>query len=508
MENFPGAIPEGSGDDNETKAEKKDKKDGKELAKKASLLEMFQASQEKPEKKPNSEDKGEKTEASEDEKLEQLDTTEQKVVAEQLVDDRLEAVETELTVAPPGSDQEASAIGAATFLEKLGDKLEDGQVIDDQILDEVTAETASELGIPLEEISHQEEAVGPVAPEPETDGFEPEATDDVEEDDPATAVPAPPSPPTPPAPSASGPTPASGGSGPTFSGPFGGDGAPGATLPNLYPAGPGPNVAPSLEQSDRHSHLKYVLSGGLVGYLIGRRRGRIKTEKRLIPVQQKLEKQVQDLQQKLFVREESVRRLAVRHRAELQHQDRFEVQETVKKERAKRAETLKVYETGVHKQPERLGKFALLPGAVGERESKPEQLNERQLVEIAQTINVGSASLAEMYKSGRIELSDVREIVQQYLQGHDYEKLITKSIKPEHSEHRQVGTQLTGSEPSGAFKIEQLLPNVPGLRQPENLRFGAEKETHLVVRVGMVAGAVMVVVMLAVITVLWLLGAL
>lgn len=503
MENFPGVIPEGSSDDNETKAEKKDKKAVAELAKKASLLEIFQAKEEKAEKQADQEAMPEKAELTEEQKVEQLDTTEQKVVAEQLVDERLETVETELAVAPLGSEQEASAIGAATFLEKLGDKLEGGEVIDDQTLDEVTAETAAELGIPLEEISNHEEISDDTKPDLDTAELEPE--DVAEEDDSAVITPTPPGPPTPPlppipvspaGPSAGGPSPFTGGNGPGFPGP----------APNTYP-NPA-NVAPNVEQSYGHSHIKYVLAGGLVGYLLGRRRGRIKTEKRLAPVQQKLEKQVQDLQGKLFLREESVRRLSVRHREELRHKDRDEVQKVVKKERAKRAETLKVYETGVHKQPERLGKFALLPGAIAERQPKPEQLDERQLLEVAKTITIGQVSLAEMYKSGQIELSNVREIVQEYLQGHDYEKLITKALKPEKLENRPAGSHTTGAEADGASRIDQLLPNIPGLRQPEDLRFGAEKETHLVARVGMVAGVVTVVVMLAVVVVLVLLGAL
>lgn len=511
MENFPGVIPEGSSDDNETKAEKKDKKDGKELAKKASLLEMFQAKEEKTEQQASKEARPEKAELTEEEKVEQLDTTEQKVVAEQLVDERLETVETELAVAPLGSEQEASAIGAATFLEKLGDKLDDGEIIDDQVLDEVTAEAAAELGIPLEEISHQEETGKET--EPELEITEPEPDDEAEADDPAAPAPTPPSPPSPPVPptpvsppgpSAGGPSPFAGGSAPGFPGPFGG-GMAGPT-PNTYP-NPA-NVAPNVEQSHGHSHIKYVLAGGLVGYLLGRRRGRIKTEKRLLPVQQKLEKQVQDLQGKLFLREESVRRLSVRHREELQHKDRDEVQKVVKKERAKRAETLKVYETGVHKQPERLGKFALLPGAIAERQPSREQLGERQLLEVAKSITVGQVSLAEMYKRGRIEISDVREIVQEFLQGHDYERLITKAIKPERLENRPAGSQTTGTEAVGALRIDKLLPNIPGLQQPEDLRFGAEKETHLVARVGMVAGVVTAVVVVAVVLVLVLLGAL
>lgn len=53
-----------------------------------------------------------------------------------------------------------------------------------------------------------------------------------------------------------------------------------------------------------------ALLGGIVGYLIGRRRGRIKTEKKLLPVQKKLEKQVVDLEWDLRAKEAKIRKAA------------------------------------------------------------------------------------------------------------------------------------------------------------------------------------------------------
>jgi uncharacterized membrane-anchored protein YhcB (DUF1043 family) len=53
-----------------------------------------------------------------------------------------------------------------------------------------------------------------------------------------------------------------------------------------------------------------ALAGLFVGYLVGRRRGRIKTEKRLMPIQRKLEKQVGQLYDSLATSEQSVRKLA------------------------------------------------------------------------------------------------------------------------------------------------------------------------------------------------------
>lgn len=104
--------------------------------------------------------------------------------------------------------------------------------------------------------------------------------------------------------------------------PFGGYGSPGG--PGGYP-GPVPrvpaasfNMAPvtplrtveSAFAAERRALAQGVLLGGIIGYLIGKRRGRIKTEKKLMPIQKKLEKQVTTLQETVALKEQNVRKLA------------------------------------------------------------------------------------------------------------------------------------------------------------------------------------------------------
>ncbi|MEO8104962.1 MAG: hypothetical protein ABI602_01360, partial [Candidatus Saccharibacteria bacterium] len=77
-----------------------------------------------------------------------------------------------------------------------------------------------------------------------------------------------------------------------------------------------PNVI-SVEDANRHerrAQQRGLLVGGIVGYLIGRRRGRIKTEKRLLPVQKKLEQEVLRLQSTLLEREGRIRQAAAERR--------------------------------------------------------------------------------------------------------------------------------------------------------------------------------------------------
>lgn len=111
----------------------------------------------------------------------------------------------------------------------------------------------------------------------------------------------------------------------------GGPGNPGG--PGVYPGGLGftgavPagvafNAAPTATQpievqditAERRAMVQGLLVGGIVGYFIGRRRGRIKTEKRLMPIQKKLEKQVTALHKTVAESEQAVRKLA-RERSE------------------------------------------------------------------------------------------------------------------------------------------------------------------------------------------------
>lgn len=504
MENFPGIVPEQPDDDDETKAEKKAKKDGKEIAKKASLLEWFQAEDKNTETNKDKEE-NDKEVKQEDNSPEELDKTEQKITAEQIIDDRLEQVSEELTAAEPESEAAAAAIAAATFLQKIGDKVTAGESLDDQTLDEATAEAADELNLPLEEISIE-------APAEDTNELLVDVTEaeipvpEIDPDEDNSVIPA----------VGSNSSPPSSQSSPVVP-PLTAPSSPLDSAPQ-YRAAYVPSSSPDVlevrhsspeDSDDRHSHLPYVLAGGLVGYLVGRRRGRIKTEHRLLPIQQKLETQVRDMHDSLLKREETIRRLGARHRQELSDINRAQTQELVKRERAKRADTLKIYEKGIHKQPERIGKFALISNTNPELTKRSETISDSQVLEVAKQIKFEGTNLEELYKRGRLELKDVKDIVHEYLKGTSFERLIRHSLRPERLDNKtpNFGQDNVG-EKSGPTRLAELLPDLHGLQPKEQPIFRRQKESHIATRVAIVSAAVALVIVIAVVIALLLLGGL
>lgn len=597
MEGVP-IFPESSDDDDEeTKSEKKSSKDGKELLKKSSFLEWLQTEKvsEKPANKPETKaeepkieteqaeaetpqtlDEAERTaltpigelpainvEVEDTSSLEQLDDTELSIVAEQLVDDHLEAVETELVNASENSPESDEAAIAAVFLEKVGSKLDSGEQPSAALFDAAAHETALENNLPADEISSDltEEPIDAELEQPAeiieeaSEAFEPAA--DTEEEEPIPTLPIPPvtppssttppaggtgGPPIPPIPPVTSPPPGSG-----AMPPVGGQPSLGPNLPPFTPnfnAAPNPNTftqpntATNYNQDPRrHSHLKYVLAGGLLGYLLGRRRGRIKTEERLLPVQEKLENQVTSLEQQLMERETALRRLAVRNRQEIETPNREQAVELVRRERQKRADKLRVYNINDHSLPKTLEQKPVIPQPeskavyqVLEQRPQPaikvEQLTAQQLLLEASKIEVGHFSLEQMYWQGKFTINEVREIVALYQAGQDYEHLLQRREASVHETLRH----LNYDQPNKSPESQQGLPNqlvplnplqtqatandvissssyIAPIRSAKTSGSTSKKELPAAAKAGIAAALVIVVVILAVVTSLWLLGA-
>lgn len=389
----------------------------------------------KTSKPPVDKPKAEKAEAKTLPPLEKLAEDEKIIVAKDYIALRSQELNTELASAPAESPNEAAGLANAALLDNLANRLEDEQPVDAEVLDEAVAEVAEALGLDPIDTETQPAAEGLVAKEPageaepsQPDGNQAGAAPPEADDNSST----------PPGSNRAGGANNAGG----------GNGSRGPVVPT-GPAPQGGNYAPSVSLPERrHGHAKYVLAGGIVGYFLGRRRGRIKTERELLPVQHKLEKEVTTLQQQIALREAKIRQLAE------QNAVRQPSPTTRRVEQQRPQQTTETSHLPEKEQPvraavkaETIGRLVLQP----EQKELPkaptheaEQATEvklkpvitaetaplEQVLKLAEDIKVENQNLRKLYEDGRIEQKAVRKIIKAYVRGERYDRLLSESLRP------------------------------------------------------------------------------
>lgn len=372
--------------------------------------------------------KPDKTEAAIEAAPETISSEESQHIAQEIAGEHLQAIEQ----ADPVAAEELAM--AAEFLQRI-----------QAGADSETAfvEVATELGLSETEINEaMQESVAEDEPAAEAAGeIDTAATGEGEIDW-----------------SSKNPTPPSGGSGgsggrtppttggiggPSSASGFGGGAVPRASTaatPNMLP----PAANGHYEQRRRAGELLVV---GLVGYLIGRRRGRIKTEKRLLPVQRKLEKQVRTLEADLTRKEQ----LLVSAKANRSTPKTVEVPAVAAISRQEKPVTAPVERTqhgrqetrlGLEKpqRVERLGHMVIAseaPQRVIERPNNIRQafraeavptMQRNELLEVSEKIIVEGASLRRIYESNLIGEKQLRHLVSEYLNGKDIRKDLRREM--------------------------------------------------------------------------------
>jgi hypothetical protein len=397
--------------------------------------------------------------------LEKLSADEKQAVAKDYVRQRGQEVRGELEAAQP-AEQEAASLANAALLDQVNERLDAGDVPDGELLDESLAQVAEELGLDPVELDGDELPVEPfevAQPDLATDS---DSAEDLAENDldsgndnnngngntgnSGNA-----------ANTANARNPGSGGSGgrpPAGGGPVGPNGGSGSGGGNPSGFGartganfllPTPNTLPVPAR--RHGHAKYVLAGGIVGYLVGRRRGRIKTEEKLLPVQRKLEQEVSGLHDQIAEREAKIRRLAAQkafRQPALKEQivSRLEQRRYEKQFVAEHQPAPEKRFAPKTPKPEQLGQLAVLsveskrPLEVLQQESQPvfraRTAPIEQVLRLAQDIKLEQQDLRQLYEAGRVEQSNLRKIVEAYVRGERYDRLLSESLKPlESQEH-------------------------------------------------------------------------
>ncbi|MBI1857314.1 hypothetical protein HY003_03630 [Candidatus Saccharibacteria bacterium] len=332
--------------------------------------------------------------------LEKLTNNEQRFVIEQYVQARTEDVKQELDQLEPDSPEEAAVVANAMLLENIQEGLDGDEEINEDLLDKILVDTMNDLDIAEETEDDRPVTVNPIA---------------VSASAPPSSLGVPPI----------------------------------SILSESDVVAPAPNAMDTSPKvlPLRHQRVGDVLTGGIVGYLIGRRRGRIKTEKRLLPIQEKLTKEVKNLQISISDREEKIRKLApltIKHKPGIARPvltDRLDTHRENKQE--------KRTENRLPVKAERLAKMVLpkmevLPIAAQEAPKKTETMSLIELLEVAKHMESGGVSVKQMYEAGRLDTIGLRRVVREFLSGNRFETILIDSLhrqdSQEHLRHSKSGT--------------------------------------------------------------------
>ncbi len=220
-------------------------------------------------------------------------------------------------------------------------------------------------------------------------------------------------------------------------------------VPGGYNSVPQPEAttAQSVTERDRLIAQNYAyrrgrndgfFTGGLFGYLYGRRRGRKKAERRFKPVQERLEKQLKQVTEKLTHRERDIRSLAERKMEQAPQPVQYD--KVVEKLAPQptlplTAETMPLpVVPAAEAAPSRQPTAAEL--AVSRSEyagilpfnTSSDELSSNELKAIAQKVIIDHIPLKEMYEAGQFDEKGLRRIVNEFLRGGDVQKAVTKEV--------------------------------------------------------------------------------
>lgn len=221
------------------------------------------------------------------------------------------------------------------------------------------------------------------------------------------------------------------------------------------------------------------IPGAIVGYLIGRRRGRIKAEKDFRSVKKKMEKKVKEVEEDISMKEAQIRNIAREPRTESES------------EPVRRAEALEANQLHGKKLPaERIGHVVI----AGEPAPMPEPVNKNkkdtdpsakvlssrvatmsrsELLDLSEEISVDNTTLRHVYNSHLIGENGLRRLVYEHARGGNVKETL-------HREMLEHGTEYE-RDPQLRRRVETDKPQRAGQEENKSLK-------ELLKKSGMIGG--------------------
>jgi hypothetical protein len=284
---------------------------------------------------------------------------------------------------------------------------------------------------------------------------------------------------------------------------------------------------PPVIVNEVYNYRNNLLLGAVIGYMVGRRGGRKRTEKKLHPKIDNLQKQVTILHEAILEKETKIRSLA---RVNIANSNTQTVETAVIIERRKKRkevkESLRRREV-LSKKPgvEKIGKFSLpalkvfherrLPDGTenSPKRKQVEIMNEAELLDMVAGLSIHGLSIADIYRRKRLTLESLRQITKEYLRGGPYKQTFSLELLPDEKEIleiRQVVHEAHNSSSQPQFKTPNMHPN-QGVDASNKPRSTAEKKTHTSVmsdnkKNSVPSGVVTGIILAAIATVIYLIS--
>jgi len=185
---------------------------------------------------------------------------------------------------------------------------------------------------------------------------------------------------------------------------------------------------------DRKARKEEGQFGGTLDYLIGRRRGRIKSEKKLLPVQKKLEKQLKALRKDIIQKENIIRNTAAEQN---NSESSLRVDGNSEQDNSSQRRVVEANQLHGKLPPERIGQVVMNSESTvkknTEKISSPatenvETLSRADLLELSGKIVIEGSTLRQAYETRLISEKGLRRLVAEHLRGGDIHKALRREF--------------------------------------------------------------------------------